>query len=94
MLSVRREQNLARPISADTGLREIESAVLDGTAPPRGGSGGVEQLDLSDAYVEHLLSYVKRDVLKPLKIVVNPGNGGAGAVIDPSHQNNYLPTDR
>jgi phosphomannomutase len=34
------------------------------------------------AYVEHLLSYVNLKTLKPLKIVVNAGNGGAGLVID------------
>lgn len=34
------------------------------------------------AYIEHLLSYVDRSRLKPLKIVVNAGNGGAGLIID------------
>ncbi len=33
-------------------------------------------------YVEHLLGYVDRSLLKPLKVVVNAGNGGAGEVID------------
>ena len=34
------------------------------------------------AYVAHLLSYVDPAKLKPLKIVVNAGNGGAGLIID------------
>jgi phosphomannomutase len=34
------------------------------------------------AYVAHLLSYVDLEKLKPLKIVVNAGNGGAGLIID------------
>jgi phosphomannomutase/phosphoglucomutase len=34
------------------------------------------------AYIEHLLGYVDRAALRPLKIVVNAGNGGAGVVID------------
>ena len=34
------------------------------------------------AYIEKLLSFVDRDALKPLKIVVNAGNGAAGPTID------------
>jgi len=38
--------------------------------------------DIMPDYVEHLLTYINFDVLKPLRIVVNPGNGCAGPVID------------
>ena len=38
--------------------------------------------DYRPDYVQHLLSYVDKDELKPLKLVVNAGNGTAGAVID------------
>ena len=34
------------------------------------------------AYIQHLLGYIQRDRLKPLKIVVNAGNGGAGLIVD------------
>jgi len=34
------------------------------------------------AYVTHLLGYIDVPQLKPLKLVVNAGNGGAGAVVD------------
>jgi phosphomannomutase/phosphomannomutase/phosphoglucomutase len=75
-----REQ--ARPISSDTGLADIERLALAGGEAAAGGSGSREQVDLREAYVEHLLGYVDRSTLKPLKIVVNAGNGGAGEVID------------
>jgi phosphomannomutase len=39
-------------------------------------------IDTMKAYVAHLLSYVDLEKLKPLKIVVNAGNGGAGLIID------------
>lgn len=72
----------ARPISADTGLRELERAIVEGRlGEPRGG-GASRRLSVDDAYVAHLLSLVDRDALEPLTIVVNAGNGGAGAVID------------
>jgi len=72
----------ARPISADTGLADIERLVLEGASPPPGRKGTVEKVDLLDAYVEHLLSYVDPKALRPLTIVSNPGNGGAGIVME------------
>jgi len=44
--------------------------------------GQRHELDTSAAYVEHLLSYIDVSKLKPLKIVVDAGNGGAGRVVD------------
>jgi phosphomannomutase/phosphomannomutase/phosphoglucomutase len=75
-----REQ--ARPISSDTGLADIERLALAGGEGAAEGSGSREHVDLREAYVEHLLGYVDRSALKPLKIVVNAGNGGAGEIID------------
>jgi phosphomannomutase len=72
----------ARPISADTGLKDIERLVLADEFPATSRVGSVESIDLLGAYVEHLLTYVDRDALKPLTIVSNPGNGGAGVVVE------------
>ncbi|MFI5071361.1 MAG: phosphomannomutase CpsG [Terriglobales bacterium] len=72
----------ARPISGDTGLKEVERLVESGVLASNASSGTrVEATDRS-AYIEHLLKYVNATVLRPLKIVVNAGNGGAGIVID------------
>jgi len=73
----------SRPISGDTGLCEIERLVLaDAGAGSTGNRGSIEPVDLRQAFVEHLLSFIDRSALKPLKAVVNAGNGGAGEVID------------
>ncbi|HDX0801693.1 phosphomannomutase [Stenotrophomonas maltophilia] len=72
----------ARPISSDTGLFAISDAVAADTSeaqPPR--AGQTAQHD-KHAYIQHLLSYVDASKLKPLKLVVNAGNGGAGAIVD------------
>ncbi|KAF1014085.1 MAG: Phosphomannomutase/phosphoglucomutase [Stenotrophomonas maltophilia] len=72
----------ARPISSDTGLFAISDVVAADTSaaqPPRAGQSA--QHDKS-AYIQHLLSYVNTAALKPLKLVVNAGNGGGGAIID------------
>jgi len=71
----------ARPIRGDTGLFDIRDRVELGDFFDSPSTGKVEQhLDKSD-YISHLLKYVDRYQLKPLKILVNPGNGGAGTVI-------------
>lgn len=45
-------------------------------------AGGRRLLDVSEAYIQHLLGYLGDEIPKRLKIVVNAGNGGAGLVID------------
>jgi phosphomannomutase/phosphomannomutase/phosphoglucomutase len=72
----------SRPISADTGLKEIEQIVVRHDYDTAGGVGRRKRVDVHDEYVEHLLGYVDSSRLKPLKIVVNAGNGGAGRIID------------
>jgi len=45
-------------------------------------SGRSQCLHTRPAYIQHLLGYVDQKALKPLKLVMNAGNGGAGIVID------------
>ncbi|MCC7516470.1 MAG: phosphomannomutase CpsG [Pseudomonadales bacterium] len=79
----------SRPISGDTGLKEIQALAESGNfaAPVRAGDYRVEST--RDAYVQHLLNYVDVQKLKPLKLVCNAGNGGAGLVMDALEK--YLP---
>ena len=75
----------ARPISGDTGLKEIgEMAVASNFVHAQVAGktlGELEKVDIVPAYIEHLLSYVDKSALKPMKIVANPGNGGAGPIM-------------
>jgi len=72
----------SKPISGDTGLKEIqrlaEENVFENSAP----IGTVTKTEVQPAYIKHLLTYVNIANLKPLKIVCTAGNGGAGDVID------------
>jgi phosphomannomutase len=70
------------PISGDSGLLDIQKLAEKNQWGPVGKRGSFQSLDTASAYVDHLLSYVDVKKLKPLKIVVNAGNGGAGLVID------------
>lgn len=72
----------SKPISGDTGLFDIKRLVEANTFPASDKKGTLRSLNSSPAYIEHLLTYIDVASLKPLKIVVNAGNGGAGAVID------------
>ncbi len=72
----------SRPISGDTGLITIRDSVASGVHAPAPSTGGVSQAYAKGDYIQHLLGYVNRSDLKPLKIVTNAGNGGAGMVID------------
>jgi len=72
----------SRPISGDSGLREIQRLAETGSFPAGERMGKVESLDWQSAYVQALLAYLEPAGLKPLKIVVNAGNGGAGQVVD------------
>lgn len=75
-----REQS--KPISGDTGLNDIKALAESGEFAHCEQAGGFQSLSLTDAYVEHLLGYIDVAKLKPLKIVVNAGNGAAGHVVD------------
>jgi phosphomannomutase/phosphomannomutase/phosphoglucomutase len=73
----------SRPISADTGLQQMQALIEKRQLPPRARAPGrIEALDMSRAYREHLLGYIRSRRLRPAKIVVNAGNGGAGLIID------------
>ena len=73
----------SRPISADTGLKDMQALIEEARLPPRAAqAGSISALDISAKYLAHLLKYVKGATLRPLKVVVNAGNGGAGMVVD------------
>ncbi len=76
-----REQS--RPIGGDSGLADIEALVAaDGSCCPAQ-PPALKPLAHRADYVRHLLGYLPpRDKLKPFRIVVNAGNGPAGAIID------------
>ena len=75
-------QRGSRPISNDSGLLDIREIAESGIFKTPLATGSVQRRDMRPEYVKHLLSYVDVKQFKPLKVVVNPGNGGAGAVVE------------
>ena len=72
----------SRPISGDDGLNRIRDLAVSGLFSESLYSGTRQPLDVRASYIQHLLGYVDKALLRPLKIVVNAGNGCAGPTID------------
>ena len=72
----------AKPIGAETGLRDIRCLAESENRYLSKKKGNRTFKDISEPYIKRILNFVNNELLKPLKIVVNPGNGGAGLVID------------
>ncbi len=72
----------ARPLTGDTGLPEIKALAEANEFFDPPASGTRKSLQVRKDYIAHLLSYLGSGRLKPLKIVVNAGNGCAGPVVD------------
>ena len=72
----------SKPISADDGLAEIQALAESGQFTATQTFGKVQLLTDKSAYIHHVMSFLDIDTLKPLKLVVNSGNGSAGPVVD------------
>ncbi len=72
----------AKPISGDTGLNEIKALAEKNEFTEVTVKGSYQKLSYLDEYSDHLLTYITPENIKPIKLVVNSGNGAAGHVID------------
>jgi phosphomannomutase len=75
-----REQ--ARPIGADSGLAEIQALAESGAFTEVTQKGSTTPYNILPEFIEHLMGYINPAKIRPLKLVVNAGNGAAGHVID------------
>ncbi|WP_413723241.1 phosphomannomutase CpsG [Sodalis sp. RH23] len=75
----------AKPISGDTGLHDIQRLAQENKFPPVDAAkrGGYKKIDILNDYISHLMGYIDpKNFVRPMKLVVNSGNGAAGRVID------------
>ena len=72
----------AMPISRENGLSEIQELAESQNFIDVESKGQLQKGFVLNDYVQHLLGYINLDRIKPLRIVVNSGNGAAGHVID------------
>ncbi|MEH5746387.1 phosphomannomutase CpsG [Atlantibacter hermannii] len=75
----------AKPISGDTGLRDVQRLAEENQFAKADESkrGSYKKISVLDAYVDHLMGYINLENFnRPMKLVINSGNGAAGHVID------------
>jgi len=81
-------QREARPVSSDSGLVEIARLAADDgwwqsvTARKAPQKGACTLVTGKQAYIDHLLATVDCRTMRPMKLVVNGGNGCAGPIVD------------
>src|SRR5829696_10134732 len=81
-LKLCREDAIA--LSGDHGLRQIRDLISSGELPEASEyAGSVEEADITAEYANHCLSFINTGGLRPLKIVVDAGNGMAGKMLPP-----------
>ncbi|MCF6215511.1 MAG: phosphomannomutase CpsG [Emcibacter sp.] len=76
----------SKPISGDTGLKDIQKLAEENDFPPTLKRGSLTGASVMKAYIDHLMTYIDPTNFTPLKLVVNAGNGAAGPVVDALEQ--------
>ncbi|BCE00614.1 phosphomannomutase CpsG [Marinicellulosiphila megalodicopiae] len=72
----------SKPVSNDTGLLDIKLSAEKNDFTFADVKGTMSVVDTTKEYIEHLIGYVAIDTLKPMRIVVNGGNGAAAPTLD------------
>jgi phosphomannomutase len=69
-------------LSGDRGLQDIRTLIEDGLPEPPGG-GSCEDVDLYPDFHARALETIDPSVIRPLKVVLDGGNGMAGPMVGP-----------
>lgn len=72
----------ALPLSGDAGIGEVRAEIEAGLGQAPGG-GSLEEVDIWEEYRAHALSFIDPAAVKPMKVVVDGGNGMGGPMIGP-----------
>ncbi len=71
----------AFPVSLESGLADIRDLAISGNYVEPAHKGQIIHKDVLDDYVQHALSFIDVSKIKPLKVVIDAGNGMAGMVM-------------
>jgi phosphomannomutase len=70
-------------LSGDEGIQDIRRMIDEGLGDPAGEPGSVEEVDISPDFRAAALKFIDPANIKPLKVVVDGGNGMAGPMVGP-----------
>ena len=72
----------ALAFSGDAGIDDVRLLIESGL-PDAPGGGSVEQIDIWDDFHEHALATIDPDSVRPMRVVVDGGNGMGGPMVGP-----------
>src|SRR6478672_5402481 len=72
----------ALPLSGDAGIGDVKAEIEAGLGEAPGG-GSYEEVDVWDEFHAHALSFIDPDNIKPMRVVVDGGNGMGGPMVGP-----------
>ena len=78
-------------ISSETGLNAIRDLAVKGPLPPKPNQGSVHTRDVMADFVQHVLSFIDRSAIRPLRLCIDAGNGMGGLIVPEVFK--YLPCD-
>ena len=73
----------ALALSGDAGIQDVRRAIEAGLGQPNGEGGSVEAVDVYEDFHRHALGFIEPRRVKPLRVVVDGGNGMAGPMVGP-----------
>jgi phosphomannomutase len=73
----------ALALSGDAGIGDVRDRIAAGLGDPAATAGSVTEVDIYSDFQEAALSFIDADAIKPLKVVVDGGNGMAGPMVGP-----------
>jgi phosphomannomutase len=71
----------AEPLSSEDELADVKKIVEQDAMKKAKNPGRLEKKNIIDAFIDHVLSFIHLDKIKPYKIVADAGNGMAGLVV-------------
>ena len=69
-------------LSGDEGIGDVRDLALDGMSDEPGG-GSVERVEIYDDFHKRVMGFIDPSAIRPLKVVVDGGNGMAGPMVGP-----------
>jgi phosphomannomutase len=72
----------ALPLSGDAGIGDVKAEIEAGLGHAPGG-GSLEEVDIWEEFRAHALSFIDPAKVKPMKVVVDGGNGMGGPMVGP-----------
>ena len=73
----------ALPLSGDRGIPDVQRVAMEADFSAPSGEGSIERVDLYEEFQRYLLRFIEPAAIRPMRAVLDGGNGMAGPMIGP-----------